>query len=145
MMRQPGPGMILLPTALAILALALAAPAADPDPYDQSGVPLEVQPDDAKLKKIVLVAGRQSHGPGDHEFFAGCAILMKLLKQTAGVFPAMARDSGSRALRWHEFLDRGIDTATGRTKAGPATVLVLVLPFLILCFGIAVATIAALV
>ena len=61
------------------------------------------------------------------------------------LFPAMARDSGSRALRWHEFLDRGIDTATGRTKAGPATVLVLALPFLILCFGIAVATIAALV
>ena len=61
------------------------------------------------------------------------------------LFPAMARDASSRALRWHEFLDRGIDTATGRTKAGSATVLVLALPFLILCFGIAVATIAALV
>lgn len=61
------------------------------------------------------------------------------------LFPAMARDASSRALRWQEFLDRGIDTATGRTKAGSATVLVLALPFLILCFGIAVATIAALV
>ena len=36
--------------------------------------------------------GRQSHGPGDHEFFAGSAILMNLLKQTPGVWPIMARD-----------------------------------------------------
>jgi type 1 glutamine amidotransferase len=62
------------------------------DPYDQSGVPLEVQPTDPKLTKIVLVAGRPSHGPGDHEFFAGCSILMKMLQQTAGVFPVMVRD-----------------------------------------------------
>jgi type 1 glutamine amidotransferase len=62
------------------------------DPYDQSSVPLEVQPTDPSLAKIVLVAGRQSHGPGEHEFFAGCAVLMKLLKETPGVFPVMARD-----------------------------------------------------
>jgi type 1 glutamine amidotransferase len=64
-----------------------------PDPYDQSKVPLEVEPPAGfKGKKIVLVAGRQSHGPGDHEFFAGTAILMNLLKQTEGVWPVMARD-----------------------------------------------------
>ncbi len=63
-----------------------------PDPYDQSGVPLEKQPTDPALNKIVLVAGRASHGRGEHEFFAGCAVLMKLLPQTAGVFPVMARD-----------------------------------------------------
>jgi type 1 glutamine amidotransferase len=62
------------------------------DPYDQSSVPLEVQPTDPSLSKIVLVAGRQSHGPGEHEFFAGCAVLMKLLKETPGVLPVMARD-----------------------------------------------------
>jgi type 1 glutamine amidotransferase len=77
----------------AILAFTIGmAFAADIDPYDQSGVPLEVQPTDPSLTKIVLVAGRQSHGPGDHEFFAGSAILMNLLKQTPGVFPVMARD-----------------------------------------------------
>src|SRR4051794_27937359 len=81
---------------LAVATLALAgltplAVAAD-DPHDQSGVPLEVQPTDPTLTKIVLVAGRQSHGPGDHEFFAGSAILMNMLKQTPGVFPVMARD-----------------------------------------------------
>ena len=81
---------------LCLAALAALAPwlvrAADPDPFDQSGVPLEKQPTDPKLTKIVLVAGRTSHGPGDHEFFAGSAILMKMLKQTPGVFPVMARD-----------------------------------------------------
>jgi type 1 glutamine amidotransferase len=62
------------------------------NPDDQSGVPLEVEPKDPQLTKIVLVAGHASHGPGEHEFFAGCAVLMKLLKQTPGVFPVMARD-----------------------------------------------------
>jgi type 1 glutamine amidotransferase len=76
----------------AALALAAAIPAADVDPYDQSGVPLEKEPTDPKAAKIVLVAGKQSHGPGDHEFFAGCAILINLLKQTPGVAPVMARD-----------------------------------------------------
>lgn len=62
------------------------------DPYDQSKVPLEVEPPaDFKGKKIVLVAGSKSHGPGDHEFFAGTAILCNLLKQN-GVWPVMARD-----------------------------------------------------
>src|ERR1700733_9403324 len=87
---------------LALLGLVVSNPspsafAADPspkiDPYDQSKVPLEVEPPaDFKGKKILLVAGRLSHGPGDHEFFAGCAVLMKMLQQTPGVFPVMARD-----------------------------------------------------
>jgi type 1 glutamine amidotransferase len=71
-----------------------AAPAAkaEIDPYDQSGVPLEVEPTDPKLTRIVLVAGRASHGPLAHEFFAGTTILFNMLKQTPGVFPIMARD-----------------------------------------------------
>ena len=76
--------------------VSVPAFAADPvpavDPYDQSKVPLEVEPPaDFKGKRILLVAGAKSHGPGDHEFFAGCAILMDLLKQTPGVFPIMVR------------------------------------------------------
>jgi type 1 glutamine amidotransferase len=80
---------------LPILSLAVftALPlVAEVDPYDQSGVPLEVDTTDPSLTKIVLIAGKKSHGPGDHEFFAGCAILMDMLKQTPGVFPVMARD-----------------------------------------------------
>jgi type 1 glutamine amidotransferase len=76
-----------------LLAIACPAGAAEPDRFDQSQVPLEKQPPDpTKVVKIVLVAGRPSHGSGEHEFFAGCALLMKLLKQTPGVFPVLAKD-----------------------------------------------------
>jgi hypothetical protein len=52
---------------------------------------------------------------------------------------------GRRALRWDEFVEKGIDTETGRTGAGEATVLVLALPVFVLCWAVAVATIAAVV
>jgi hypothetical protein len=75
------------------LALGGWLTGADVDPYDQSGVPLEKQPpENSRAAKIVLVAGRASHGPREHEFFAGCALLMKLLQENEGVFPVMARD-----------------------------------------------------
>ena len=65
------------------------------DPFDQSKVPLEVEPPaDFKGKRVLIVAGRQSHGPGDHEFFAGTAILMNLLKQNRRRLP----DHGPRRL-----------------------------------------------
>jgi hypothetical protein len=60
------------------------------------------------------------------------------------LFPAIANDeSRARALSLFDFRQRGIATATGRASAREATILVLLLPFLILCFGIAVATIAS--
>jgi type 1 glutamine amidotransferase len=74
------------------VGLAVPVLAADVDPYDQSGVPLEKQPTDPALSKIVLVAGHKSHGPREHEFFAGCAILMKLLQENPGIAVVMARD-----------------------------------------------------
>jgi type 1 glutamine amidotransferase len=77
---------------LLVMTATNQAPSAQPDPYDQSGVPLEKQPTDPKVTKIVLIAGHRSHGPGEHEFFAGCSVLRKLLKQTPGVFPVMVRD-----------------------------------------------------
>ena len=60
------------------------------------------------------------------------------------IFPAMAPDRKKR-LSWATFRMRGIQTATGRSTAGEATVLVLLLPFLIFCFGMAVAAIAMIV
>ncbi len=78
---------------LATLSVASAQDKPTVDPYDQSKVALEVPPPaDFKGKVVLLIAGKQSHGPGDHEFFAGTAILMNLLKQTPGVWPVMARD-----------------------------------------------------
>jgi len=59
-----------------------------------AGPPMVVQFKDVELKrlklsqnrkKIVLVAGKQSHGPGDHEFNAGVQLLDKCLKNEKSV------------------------------------------------------------
>jgi type 1 glutamine amidotransferase len=39
--------------------------------------------------KVVLVAGHPSHGPGDHEFNAGCKLLAKCLAEVPGVEPVV--------------------------------------------------------
>src|SRR5262245_61750138 len=39
----------------------------------------------AEPKKIVLIAGSQSHGAGEHEFKAGCLLLEKCLSHVPGV------------------------------------------------------------
>ena len=36
-------------------------------------------------QKIVLIAGKPSHGPGDHEFRAGCLLLQKCLRGVPGL------------------------------------------------------------
>ena len=67
----------------ALLALASAATAADP--------PVEQPPADPKAPKVVLVAGSNYFKAGEHEYVAGCAVLMDLLKQN-GVAPVLALD-----------------------------------------------------
>jgi hypothetical protein len=74
----------------ALLATPRFLHAADPD--DRASLPLEETPSDAKLAKIVLVAGAPTQKPGEHEFFAGCYVLKKLLAQTPGVFPVLVRN-----------------------------------------------------
>lgn len=41
--------------------------------------------------KVVLVAGTPSHGPGDHEFNAGCLLLAKCLRGVPGVEPVVVK------------------------------------------------------
>lgn len=60
------------------------------------------------------------------------------------IFVRVAGKERTQALTWSEFRNRGIVTATGQTSAGDATFLVPLLPCLIMCFGIAIAIIAAL-
>ena len=60
---------------LAFLALGAVATAAEPP---------KLAP-----KKVVLVAGTPSHGPGDHEFNAGCKLLAKCLKESGEVEPVV--------------------------------------------------------
>lgn len=54
-------------------------------------------------------------------------------------------ENGSRALNWREFMSKGMATQAGAAGGREATVLVLLLPFLIFCWALAVATIALLV
>lgn len=61
------------------------------------------------------------------------------------IFVGAAPSMSARALSWQQFRDFGIDTATGRTGAGEATVLALILPVMILFWAIAVTIIATLV
>ncbi|MBI3877976.1 MAG: ThuA domain-containing protein [Verrucomicrobia bacterium] len=39
----------------------------------------------AAEKKILLISGKPSHGPGDHEFHAGCLLLKKCLDGVPGI------------------------------------------------------------
>jgi hypothetical protein len=76
------------------------------------------------------------------------AVILALLTAYFGIpaiFVKVAPGEGRKALSWRQFQMKGIRTATGLTGPREATVLVLALPFLILSWAIAVATIAALV
>jgi type 1 glutamine amidotransferase len=84
------------------------------DPHDQSKVKLEEPPPkDFKGKKIVLVAGTKSHAAGDHEFFAGTAILCNLLKQN-DVWPVMVRDGWPKDEKVFDGADAIVFYADGR-------------------------------
>ena len=76
--------------------------------------------------------------------FGVCVSFIAAFFAIPAIFVHSAKE-GPAPLSWTRFADRGVDTATGRTSATEATVLVLLLPFLILCWAIAVAVIAALV
>lgn len=48
----------------------------------------------AQKKKIVFVAGKDSHGRGDHEFKAGCHLLARLLNESRPDIDAVVTDNG---------------------------------------------------
>jgi hypothetical protein len=46
---------------------------------------LRIREDKGAGKKIVFVAGKPSHGPGEHEYRAGCLLLSKCLETVPGI------------------------------------------------------------
>ncbi len=74
------------------LGLMLAATVQADFTAEQQQVPLEALPTDASKAKVVLLAGTPSNKPGQHEYFAGCALLMDWLKQAPGVAPVMVAE-----------------------------------------------------
>lgn len=85
--------MRFLPALLALGSICVSASALTPE---QQQVPLEAAPPNPKLTKIVLLAGSVSNKPGQHEYFAGCALLMQCLKQTPGVWPVLVAEGWPR-------------------------------------------------
>lgn len=63
---------------------------------------------------------------------------------TPALWVRMKPDDGKKALSMERFLGRGIATPTGQCSAGGAMVQMLILPVLILFWGVATVTIAAL-
>ncbi len=61
------------------------------------------------------------------------------------IWAKLAPETDSKALSWARFQRDGIQTLTGKTTAFQASVQVLILPVLILVWGLAVVTIAAIV
>jgi len=59
---------------------------------EQQQIPLEALPASGDTAKIVLIAGSTSNKPGQHEYFAGCALMMEWLKAVPGVVPVMVAD-----------------------------------------------------
>jgi type 1 glutamine amidotransferase len=68
----------------------------------------------AEKAKVVLIAGKPSHGPGDHEFNAGCMLLQKCLNEQPNIDAALVKGGwpedehvfdGARALIF--FMDGG--------------------------------------
>lgn len=82
--------MLRLVTSLLLLAAASSS-LAEFTP-EQQQVPLEQAPADPKAAKIVLIAGVPSNKPGQHEYFAGCALLMDWLKKVPGIAPVMVAE-----------------------------------------------------
>jgi hypothetical protein len=91
----------------------------------------------------VMAAGFQSR-----DMILPMAIFVIYIAMTFGVPALWARmrpDTAARALGWDRFMQQGVDTWAGRIAAKDAALQVLILPVLILFWGVAVVMIAALV
>lgn len=97
-----------------LLALGIACHAGLTD--EQKNVPLEQPSPDPKLAKIVLLAGSVSNKAGQHEYFAGCALMMEWLKQTPGVWPVMAAEGWPKDEKIFDGAKAVVVFADGGTK-----------------------------
>lgn len=59
---------------------------------EQLKIPLEADSPDKSKAKIILLAGSTSNKPGQHEYFAGCAMMMDWLRTVPGVWPVLVTD-----------------------------------------------------
>jgi hypothetical protein len=77
--------------------------------------------------------------------FGICVVLIVAFFTVPTLMVRTEQEGRTPALDWSRFMAEGVATATGHSSGREAAVLALLLPFLILCWAIAVAAIAALV
>jgi Trehalose utilisation len=77
---------------LVLFPLLLASSARADLTEEQRRLPLEADAPNPSLAKIVLLAGSTSNKAGQHEYFAGCALLHDWLSKTQGVWPVLVAD-----------------------------------------------------
>jgi Flp pilus assembly protein TadB len=73
-----------------------------------------------------------------------CAIFVTMAFGVPMLWTRMKREDAGAPLSWGQFANRGILTHTGRLTAGEASVQVLILPVLILFWGVCITVIVAL-
>lgn len=74
-----------------------------------------------------------------------CVVFIVLGFGVPSMWPRLQAGSPIKAKSWAKFQREGIQSLTGHNTAGAATVQVLILPALVLVWGLAVVTIAAIV
>ena len=76
--------------------------------------------------------------------FGVCFAFIAAFFTVPAIFVRTGADhSRSRSLRWSDFMEKGVAIEHGRCSGRDAAVLMLLLPALIFCFGLAIATIVA--
>lgn len=85
--------MFCRPFAALVMSAVLSSPVLRAElTAEQLKLPLEQEPSDKSLAKIVLLAGSPSNKPGQHEYFAGCALMAQWLRTVPGVWPVLVAD-----------------------------------------------------
>ena len=72
-----------------------------------------------------------------------CVVYVAMAFGTPALWTRIRPEGATPPLDWARFRRSGIETATGRIGAGEATVQVLILPALILAWGIAIVALYA--
>lgn len=136
------------PQTLSAAAMIVAAPVAGPRACEDRtfGLPISLHIGTAVLFiAFMLVMAGGFRSPGLIIPMAINFIFIAAFFTVPGLWARMKPDNASHALGFDEFMAGGVDTYTGRSSGGAAFAQVMIMPLMILFWGFAAVTIAALV
>lgn len=85
-----------------ILGLLAACSPLFAQPRIPAGLKVEETVDSRGKTKVLFIAGTSVFKPGEHDYIAGCADLMKSVSSANGVVPVLALDWPSKAETWND-------------------------------------------